>query len=101
MIVTSDLFSGMWTQNLKDHWNKTENNAKKKHIPHKHPIRIWDVQEHNEMRENNDINDDVDDVGDVDVDDDDDENYIVYWCTSVKLAVSLLGKFTHRSTGLR
>lgn len=66
---------------------------KKEHIPHKHPIRIWDVQEYNEMRENNDINDDVDD--------DDDENYIVYWFTSVKLAVSLLGKFTHRSTGLR
>lgn len=53
------------------------------------------------MRENNDIDDDVDDVGDVDVDDDDDENYIVYWWTSVELAVSLLGKFTHRSTGLR
>lgn len=51
------------------------------------------------MRENNDINDDVDDVDDVG--DDDDENYIVYWCTSVKLAVSMLGKFTHRSTGLR
>lgn len=50
MIVTTDLFSGMWTQNLKDDWNKTENNAnnEKKTESQTH-IDTRDV-----MRENND-----------------------------------------------
>lgn len=99
MIVTCDLFSGMWTQNLKDHWNKTENMAEKKWQQLKHTIRIWDDQV-STMRWEKIMTPMM--LMTATTMTTTKTTLYVYWCATDKLAAfyELLGKFTqkHRPT---